>query len=361
MQFAPQQSTALQLVTNWFRDPHAPQIFRLFGYAGSGKSTLAKWIAGSLGIRVNYCAFTGKAALVMRKKGCHGASTIHSLIYKVIEKEDGTHEFVLNKDSDIFMSKLVIVDEVSMVNEELGRDLCSFGVKILVLGDPAQLPPVSGTGFFMGTPDVMLTEIHRQAAENPIIRMSMDVREGRALKPGTYGDSKIVRREDVDRNEVLTVDQVLVGMNRTRHMYNSRIRALKEYKGTRPQRGDRLVCLRNDKKKCLLNGGLWEVKRVYQGEASFIDMDLKSLDEAADAVVTVPAPFFDGTEEKLTVYEKKKFDQFTFGYALTVHKAQGSQWDSVMLFDESQVFREHKMNHLYTGITRAAEKITVVV
>src|SRR5690606_29513970 len=138
-------------------------------------------------------------ALVLRKKGCPDASTIHSAIYKPIEDaETGYTEFVLNKDSAVSTASLVVVDEVSMVGEDIGRDLLSYGTKVLVLGDPFQLPPISGEGFFTGlAPDIMLTEIHRQAEDNPIIRMSMDIREGRGLAPGRYGDSQVLRRGDV--------------------------------------------------------------------------------------------------------------------------------------------------------------------
>ena len=72
-----------------------------------------------------------------------------------------------------------MIDECSMVDAELGRDLMSFDVPVLVLGDPAQLPPIQGGGFFTeAEPDAMLTEVHRQAQDDPIVRLSMEVREG---------------------------------------------------------------------------------------------------------------------------------------------------------------------------------------
>ena len=78
-----------------------------------------------------------------------------------------------------------------MVDAELGRDLMSFGVPVLVLGDPAQLPPIQGGGFFTeAEPDMMLTEVHRQAEDNPIIRLSMDIRAGRDLDLGRYGETE---------------------------------------------------------------------------------------------------------------------------------------------------------------------------
>jgi exodeoxyribonuclease-5 len=101
----------------------------------------------------------------------------------------------------------------------------SFGVPILVLGDPAQLPPISGGGFFTdGAPDVMLTEVHRQAKDNPIVWLSMEVREGHSLAPGRYGDTAVVRRAELDPDRVMTADQMLVGRNATRRAFNTRMR-----------------------------------------------------------------------------------------------------------------------------------------
>ena len=145
-----------------------------------------------------------------------------------------------------------------MVDEELGRDLLSFGQPVLVLGDPAQLPPVKGGGFFTeGEPDVMLTEVHRQAKDNPIIHLSMMVREGGRLETGSYGESRIIRRREIDAAAVMAADQVLVGLNKTRRLYNTRLRELNGYRDPMPAAGEKLVCLRNDKTKGLLNGGTW--------------------------------------------------------------------------------------------------------
>jgi exodeoxyribonuclease-5 len=166
--------------------------------------------------------------------------------------------FSLNRQSPIARAKLVIIDECSMVDETLGRDLMSFGTPILVLGDPAQLPPISGGGFFTEhEPDMLLTEIHRQARDNPIIRLALDVREGREFMRGDYGTAQVIGKEDVTRELVLSADQVLVGINRTRRRYNQRLRELKGFGAAYPQAGDKLVCLRNDPSKGLLNGSLW--------------------------------------------------------------------------------------------------------
>lgn len=370
MTWSPQQDRAIRAVKAWLDDRRGAQVFRLFGFAGSGKTTLAKHLAGDVRGNVLYACFTGKAALVLRKKGCEGASTIHSMIYKPVpDEETGEATFILNPDSAAAYASLIVIDEVSMVGEELARDLLSYGTKVLVLGDPAQLPPVKGEGFFINaTPDVMLTEVHRQAADNPIIRLSMDVREGRGLTPGQYGDSVVVRRADIGkdsmRDAVLRADQLLCGLNKTRQTFNGRIRALKGLATDPdwyPVAGDRLVCLRNNREKGLLNGGLWEIHTTAQ-EKTGIAMRVSSLDVPGSPIdVKTPPEFFRGTEKDLDWRERRKADEFTYGWALTVHKSQGSQWDNVLVFDESRVFREDAAKHLYTGITRAAERVTVVV
>ena len=232
-----------------------------------------------------------------------------------------------------------------MVDEELGRDLLSFGQPVLVLGDPAQLPPVKGGGFFTeGEPDVMLTEVHRQAQDNPIIHMSMKVREGGRLDPGPHGESRVIRRREIDAEAVMRADQVLVGLNKTRRLYNTRIRELSGFRDPMPAAGEKLVCLRNDKSKGLLNGGTWTIKALRGLRDDLVRIDVLPEDESRRKPVEVEVlkAFFEGGEEDLPYACARESDEFTYGYALTVHKAQGSQWDDLVLFDESYAFREHR-------------------
>jgi exodeoxyribonuclease V len=362
MDWSREQQSALDRVGQWLRAGE-PQVFRLFGYAGVGKTTLARHIAqGSQG-EAAFAAFTGKAALVMRSKGCVGATTIHALIYRASEDDDGAPKFKLNHDGPASRAGLIVIDECSMVDAELGRDLLSFGKPILVLGDPAQLPPVKGGGFFTEVePDIMLTEIHRQAQDDPIIRLSAQVRGGGKLAYGQYGESRVIRRDEIEPGAVLGVDQVLVGLNRTRRLYNGRIRELMGIREPLPVAGDRLVCLRNDRAKGLINGGLWRVDGLQAMRKDFVHMTLKPEDGAgrASAKVAVLRQFFEGGEAEIPFPQRRESDEFDFGYALTVHKAQGSQWDDVMLFDESYAFGEHRNRWLYTGLTRAAKRLTIV-
>ena len=362
MTWSPQQDAAMRAVADWLRRGDRP-VFRLFGYAGTGKTTLARHIAEGVDGEVAFGAYTGKAALVLRTKGCPEASTIHSLIYRSRESDEGGPQFVLNRSSAAAKADLIIIDECSMVDEELGRDLLSFGRPVLVLGDPAQLPPVKGGGFFTeAEPDVMLTEVHRQAKDNPIVRMSIAVREGGRLEAGSYGESRVIRRREIDADAVMRADQVLVGMNKTRRLYNTRIRELHGYRDPMPAAGEKLVCLRNDKAKGLLNGGTWTIKTLRPSLNNFIRLDVLPEDESRrkPVEVSILKAFFEGTEEGLSYVERRESDEFTYGYALTVHKAQGSQWDDLVLFDESYAFREHRSRWLYTGLTRAAERVLVV-
>ncbi len=362
MAWSPQQEAALLAVDKWLKKGDS-QVFRLFGYAGTGKTTLAVHIADHVEGDVVFGAFTGKAASVMRSKGCRDASTIHSMIYRSREDDDGGPLFVLNQKSPASAADLIVIDECSMVDQDLGRDLLSFGTPVLVLGDPAQLPPVRGGGFFTDAePDIMLTEVHRQAKDNPIIHLSMAVREGNRLTTGQYGTSNVITRREIEASRIMAADQILVGLNRTRRLYNTRIRQLSGFRDTMPAAGEKLVCLKNDKSKGLLNGGIWTIDAVRQGKPGLVRMDVTSEDDIRKKTVDVSVlqEFFDGREDDIQPFMRRETDEFTYGYALTVHKAQGSQWDDVVLFDESYAFREHRDRWLYTGLTRAAERITVV-
>ena len=374
MQFSPQQDEALKAVSRWLKEGRS-QVFRLFGYAGTGKTTLAKHFAENVVGVVLFAAFTGKAAQVLRSRGAKNARTIHSLIYRPRGEEEVSNEetgktsmspmFSINRQSPLAKAALIIIDECSMVDEQLGRDLMSFSTPILVLGDPGQLPPVTGGGFFTEQePDFLLSEIHRQAKDNPIIQLAMDVREGREIMRGDYGTAQVISKAEVTQSLVLEADQVLVGTNRTRKRYNQRLRELKGFSTDYPQSGDKLVCLRNDPSKGLLNGSLWQVmsssrETVKPGINLMIRPEDDDMDRGAAKIKLLKAAF-EESETEIPWSTRKRYDEFDFGYALTVHKAQGSQWNNVVLFDESFAFRDSRERWLYTAITRAAERLTIV-
>ncbi|WP_286084042.1 ATP-dependent RecD-like DNA helicase [Agrobacterium sp. FDAARGOS_525] len=199
MLFSPQQDEALKAVSRWLKEGRSP-VFRLFGYAGTGKTTLARHFAENVDGEVLFAAFTGKAAQVLRSRGATNARTIHSLIYRprgeetVEDEETGKTSiapmFSINRQSPLAKAALIIIDECSMVDEQLGKDLMSFGTPILVLGDPGSCRRFRAEASLRAGADYLLSEIHRQAKDNPIIHLAMDVREGREIMRGDYGSAR---------------------------------------------------------------------------------------------------------------------------------------------------------------------------
>lgn len=399
MEWTEEQNNALEAARSWLQDPK-DQVFYLAGYAGTGKSTLAKYFAENAGV-VLFGAFTGKAALVMRKKGCLGATTVHKMIYlprekcvvrlkelrsemfsleQVDEEEQDKEEirrtrnairvetdrlkspdFILNEESEVPEASLVVIDEVSMINERIGEDLLGFNTPVLVLGDPAQLPPVKGGGYFTNRdPDAMLKEIHRQAAGSPIIKIATNIRQGGTLEIGEYGDSRVMQRGTVPAKDLLNYDQILVGKNDTRKRVNTAIRETLEKESILPDVNDKIVCLRNNHRLGLLNGSLWTVVDSMEFGDDTVMMTILDPDTNRSFAVKAFKHYFEGREEDLCPTQMREAEHFDYGYALTVHKAQGSQWDRVLLIDESRCFRRDACRWLYTGITRAAESITVL-
>jgi len=365
MEWTAQQSEALALIAKWLADPHAPQIFRLYGYAGTGKTTIAKELRRMVG-NVKYATFTGKAASVLQQKGCSGAQTIHSLIYRPVEGARGDQpRFVLCSESELFDADLVVLDECSMVDSALATDLETFGVPMLVLGDPFQLPPVSGAGALTSAPpDYMLTDIRRQALDNPIIWMSMQLRSGQSIKPGRYGESRIARLDEIGADEISGADMRLVGRNATRRQWNASVRKLRGFTEALPLRKEQLVCLRNNKDNGLLNGTIWNAEAASVRPSGKVQLDLTTADDGLypTRVKTVAhAEPFIGAEITGDYKVRKLYDEFDFGYALTVHKAQGSQWSNVVVRNEAGVFGEDAARWMYTAITRASDRVTVAL
>lgn len=414
-EWSPQQDEALLKVSRWLRDPGDQQLFRLFGYAGTGKTTLARHLAEGVAGDVLFAAYTGKAASVLRKSGATNAQTLHSLIYlpkerskeryndlkqeiedvqlmlheemsewgpdwpgnpkledrlaklrgdlRVEERNSKRPDFSLNVESPLREAKLLVVDECSMVNEEMAQDILSFGAPVLVLGDPEQLPPVTGTGYFTNAkPNVMLTEIHRQARDNPIIDLATRVRSRERLARGQYGTSSVIARATPEL--ALEANQILVGTNATRTSTNDRMRQLRGFGNRWPMEGEKLVCLRNDKDHGLLNGTLHTVLSDSEEVGGYINLRIRPEDAPGADPLLVPAhpEHFGGDPEQIGYWDRRNAQEFTFGYALTVHKSQGSQWDNVLIIDQSGVFKDSdtRRKWLYTAITRAADTVTIV-
>lgn len=398
MKFSAQQECALSAVAGWLASGTSP-FFYLAGYAGTGKTTLAKYFADTVAGEVFFGSFTGKAAHVMRSKGCRDATTIHRLIYQPNSKsterlrklQDQLKEllagssvtyperigelrraivrevknvkspgFTLNMDSAVRGASLVIIDECSMVNPQMGEDLLSFGCPVLVLGDPAQLPPVRGTGYFTASdPDYMLEEIHRQALDSGVLRMATDVRQGRVPGIGAdYGaDARVISRLDIVPAEMPNYDQILVGRNGTRRKTNARMRSLLGFTGDLPLLKDKLVCLRNNHDMGLLNGGLWDVLDSTELDEDRIGLTIEN-DEGQIVNIEAWNCIFRG--EDLAHYSHdNEVQEFDFGYVLTVHKSQGSEWPKVVVIDESHKFpiNQNPLQWAYTACTRAQKQL----
>lgn len=363
-----EQGKAVTAIKTWWFS--TKQVFELSGAAGTGKTSLAKYVTQELGLKeseVVYCAFTGKASLVLSQKGCKPSSTVHSLIYKAAQDEyTGDWSFKLDKSILRTLGiKLVVLDEAPMLGEDVAEDLVSCGAKILALGDSWQLPPVNAKAYFgLGDPDFMLTEIHRQAADNPIIALATLARNGGIIKVGNYGDSKVLSAKKFNPKEMLNADIVLCGKNDTRHYLNNLYRSATGMSNISlaPQVGERLICLRNNKDKGFLNGQMFNVvSQISDGKDVICEVLPDDLDQTLPAKISTPIEYFLGEDAQLDWKIKKNCDEFAFGWAISVHKSQGSQFDHVMILDQSKVFREHARNHLYTAITRAKDKITLYI
>lgn len=404
MHWSPQQAEALDAAARWFRDRTSP-TFYLGGYAGTGKTTLARHFGEGVG-RVAYGACTGKAASVMRAAGCPGATTIHSLIYHPREKprgeltrlkgqlgevlrtpstpvrkaqidrlryliraEEGRLKqpaFELGEGEGIRTADLVVLDECSMIGDRVGKDLQSFGVPILVLGDPAQLPPVRSAGYFTNRkPDAILTEVHRQARDNPIIRVATTVREGQVLPSAHEIDDhryEIRRRGETSITKLLWFEQIIVGRNATRRSILGAARDALGYAGLYPRAGEKLVGLRNNHEIGLLNGETYlvlEDARELPGGVYLVRVEPQG---GGDALALEVWDWALAGEDRADLSWRERCDaqELTYGYALTCHKAQGSQWASVVVYDESEAFRADARRWLYTAITRASERLVMI-
>jgi len=429
------QAAAIAEVRDWFENrTDQQQVFRLFGYAGSGKSTVLKFALDDLRLSPHRSAkdgtcvpgvvtatFTGKAALVLNRKGTP-ARTIHSLIYSVIESteeevaaaavkvqeaEAGARRltgfdrtaaeagieamrqalsamkhprFALNPQSDAADAKLIVLDEVSMVGEEMARDLMSFGKPILVLGDPGQLPPIKGEGAFTrDAPDVMLTEIHRQAAESAIIRLATMARMGEPIGFGTY-DSFVakLRKGDITPDQALRGGQLICGLNATRLQLNNAMRAAAGFGGTYLPTGatEKIICLKNQNDLGLINGMFLTLEGIVDEGSLYFSAIVH--DEDGRRVGPLDR---DGRPGRLRVYkghfedhvandpkrhdrdwkDKRLLTEATFGWAITAHKAQGSQWENVIVWDDGMGRTDlDRRRWLYTAITRAERGLVLL-
>ena len=377
------QQKALDSILSWFRK-ETKQFITLGGYAGTGKTTLIAVLRQKLvkidrKLKVGFVSFTGKAARVLKTKlksqnvilPGDSVGTIHSLIYSPIVNDK--EEIIGWQIKDKIECNLIIIDEASMVDELIWHHLLSYRVPIIAVGDHGQLPPIKGNFNLMQEPELRLEEIHRQARQNPIIGLSIQAREYGLVRPGKYSPG--VRKffpEDFDTQEIMgemllnfnAGTLILCGYNTTRRKLNNHIRSVLGFESPNPSSGDRVICLRNNHKKNIFNGMLGTIIRIQKKDAEWYEAEINmdGEDKVYRGLISV-LQF--NSDKPMNFTEKRKNimkgDLFDFGYALTVHKAQGSESKKVILFEErfKQMTDDEWKRWLYTAVTRAEEELYI--
>lgn len=366
------QSEAVSLMSRNYsmKEP----ITVISGYAGSGKSSIIKYFIenNNLMNKTRFVTYTGKASLVLQHKGLP-ATTIHKLIYNTYKNyKTGKFYFKLKRELDEDI-QLIVIDEVSMVPMNLLIDLSSFKIPMICLGDPGQLEPIGLDNGLLQSPNIFLDEIHRQAQDNSIIRLSMLARENKEL-PLIYDDPfvKVIKRSDVNMGMLTWADQILCSKNVTRKHINDEMREQLGFVGEFPSKGDKVICLHNywdflnEDEFPLINGTIGKVTNVFEGKDSGILKHRFVIDFQSDYspyeyygidldtnIFKGFAPILNNSRNKKMIYE------FDFGYAITVHKSQGSSYEKVLVYEEYLKVATHA-RLLYTAITRASEKLIVV-
>jgi len=409
------QKTAKNLIIFWFSSEYK-EYFTLAGYAGTGKTTIINSCVEDLNLnnfQVAFCSFTGKAASVMSMKGLQ-ATTVHKLIYdsvpvdeKVIDENGNvktdnhgnaiTRTIIRHKKKASLnpLIKLIIVDEVSMLPDDILKDLLSFGIKVLFIGDNGQLPSPAKQNNILDDPDFLLTEIHRQALDNPIIKLSMLAREGELIDKygnlvgaeyGMFGEGvAIIHPDDVYADMLTNADQIIVGKNNTRNEVNQEMRELLGFSGDYPNVGEKVICTRNnwskgittvqDKRSLslnLINGLIGEVSSTPSRRDDLLRtfrMDFKpyGFNGAFEDIIIDSRNFKKNgytrsyNKKRREAFEKENgmVNQFDFGYAITCHKSQGSEFNKVLVYYEH--FWKIQDQWLYTAITRAKVKLILVI
>lgn len=379
------QKKILESILDWYKSKRG-QYITLGGYAGTGKTTLLGFLSEKLhkeykNISIAYCSYTGKASQVLRKKLEENKSllpsdfvgTIHRLIYKAILDEDDNVIGWEKIPIDAFEYDLIIVDEASMVSRDIWEDLLSFKRPVLAVGDHGQLPPVEGKFNLMASPILRLEEIYRQEKGNPIITISEIARKYGEIPDMEYGQGiKKFSRNSEDVQEFLSEKlgsydentMVLVGYNHTRNKLNEGIRQMLEFESPKPDVQDRVICLRNNAELGIFNGMLGNIQSIEKvSGADMLDYyQADILFDGEDEVFHLPISIEQFGQRETLKDVGRDINLFDFGYALTVHKAQGSQAERVILFEErfSKMDDDMWRRWLYTGVTRAISELYII-
>lgn len=366
------------------------------GYAGTGKTTVmgyagAKIIEDNPEISIAWCAPTGKAASVLKSKledfgalnGTSQVNTVHGHIYRLLKAGRRGDLLFHRKSGEVFAYDLVVVDEASMITRTMFEDLLSFGKKLIFIGDFGQLPPVGDVAFApLINTDLVLKTVHRQALKNPITAMATEVRNGGTIPYGCRGAEFCkIRRQSPSFQQIFKQfadkicegeTMILCGRNNTRIQLNRTLRAMLGFYGSLPLAGEKLVCLKNRRNMDLFNGQIVDVAESgqYMDNKSCYVVGLgagEAVIAYSGALNTPPGPALrekmaDDYKNIRECCDDEEPFLFDFGYACSVHKAQGSEWRNVLLYDERNRHMDDAdyARWLYTGITRARNKLCIL-
>lgn len=380
-----QQKEALINTKKWWKTKYK-QVWEISGAAGTGKTTIVYMLIEELGLPhddVLFMAYIGKATLALARKG-NRAQTIHSAIYDIVDvpKTDADGNVIRTQNRDVmtkaFVKKdhlpsniqLIVLDEGAMVSEKIAKDILSFDIPVIVLGDMNQLPPVFGESYFLHHPDVILTEPMRQAGDSPIIQLATKAMRGEYIKYAKYGNCGfVIPQENLNDSILLKYDAIICGRNSTRNNINRYIREkVLNRKHEQLYVGDKIICRQNnwnqypiDKNIFLINGLIGYVDDLslesYDGRSMEIDFRPEFFDDKCFKRIKIDYNYLNNPVKSFY----NGLNKFEYAYAITCHLAQGSEYNNVLIINEQLGTKEYYKKWLYTAITRAKRSVTIAM
>lgn len=391
MELTPKQQEGLKIALE--RHKANEKYTVISGYAGTGKSTLVKFIIDALDVdqdKVAYATYTGKAAEVLRKKGNPNAMTLHKLLYDSIPRQGGGFIRIPKK---MLEYKIIVVDEVSMVPKSMVDMLLNHRVYVIFLGDPFQLPQIDKkeTHTLLDKPHIFLDQVMRQAAESEIIQLTMKIRNGEQIDFMNGKEVIIAPKASLVTGHLTWADQIICATNASRISLNNQMREILGYSGVL-QSGEKIVIKRNywdccnDNGDALVNGSVGTIVNPFESFIrlpSYVKNDRRDLPIITGEFISDDGQSFGNIDfdKDFLLKEEPCVDwrvsyqlgklkpkigdilpkQATYGYCITGHSAQGSQWKSVLVIEEAFPFdRIEHARWLYTCCTRPEQKLVLV-
>ena len=393
------QSEGLETIINRYKNNE--RYTTIAGYAGTGKTTLIRIAMEALGMKeedVGYAAPTGKAAIVMRHMGNENATTIHRTLYDWFPRSNGKF---YRKRKEWLPYKIVVVDEVSMITQEFIDELARHKeTHCIFLGDPFQLPCIDKDGnHLLDSPHVFLDEVMRQSIDNDIIDMTMSLRQMKGLPDHDGINYKLLTYDEVRTGVYGWADQVICATNAERIELNKRISAFHHFTPGKVEEGQKVICNRNYwdiisvNGEPLVNGTIGTIVNLYEDDVPILPrfgFPFKSVRHVVADLMVDDDLFvnlhFDKNQLTTGIptfqlgYERENIDKWysgewaiahglrnpvalnaELGWAITCHKAQGSQYNKVLVYENKFPYsREEHARWLYTAATRPIDKLTLV-